>query len=501
MSGNFMFLTDDFPVLEKMGSLAEIYLYSDANACMYKMGSFAETVVNYIFELKGLTPPSGNDNTHANRIKILQKKDMLPQEIGDILYIIRIRRNEAVHEGLDSYDECITLIEMTHTLSVWFMLSYGNEEFEPVSFVMPVDIRKKDDYQKLLEENERLSAELEKAQEAAAARPFRPRGHARGQTRGPSRGPTQGPPQEPTQEPSLEPIHGTTQEPAQEPTHEPGQEPTRGPSRGPDAGHRRHGDRANRSPRLSERETRYIIETLKDEDGKRTQRERKRVKKTFRLFQLKAMGFVAILIGPLVLFFTSVVHDLRFPQSISETATIANRVGAILPFCLGALALFSFTYAIVHAFDITDKIFTFGMTAGFTIVAMQMCFSIEYIDITRVGLFGLSPKASDIWHLIGAVVGFGSMILWIMQCFRKSDKDRASQTKEKIWRNNIYFYIGLAMIASLSLLVFDKFKLFGEHFPAVFAAECAMLMLGGFACLLKGGFTLRDKYDMTVQDE
>ena len=161
MNSNFSFLEDRFPALEKMGGLAEVYLYSDPNTCIYKMGSLAETVVNYIFELDNLKPPSGNDNTHANRIKILQQKKMLPKDIDNILYVLRIKRNEAVHEGSGSLEDCQTLLQMAHTLSVWFMQIYGDETYKPDEFRLPDDMRGQIDYQKLLEEYEKLSSELE----------------------------------------------------------------------------------------------------------------------------------------------------------------------------------------------------------------------------------------------------------------------------------------------------------------------------------------------------
>jgi len=436
MSSNFLFLEERFPVLEKMGSLAEVYLYTDANACLYKMGSLAETIVNYIFELDGLTPPSGNDNTHANRIKVLQKKDMLSKDISDILYVIRIKRNEAVHEGYDSFEECRNLLEMSHTLSVWFMQIYGDVDYEPIPYVAPEDIRDQDDYQKLLEENEKLSAELEKAQAEAAQKPVRTRGHA--------------------------------------------------------SERRKHAERANRKTQLSERETHYIIEVINDLETSREKQGHMGAKKTFRRFQLETMGFVAIFIGPLVLFTTSITYGLTFPNSISETATIANRTGAILPFCLGALALFALSYAIVYAYDKMDKAFSIGMAAGFTVVAMQMCSSV-YVDVARVGLLGVLPNVSNILHSVGAVAGFGSMIFWIMLCFRKSDRRKDHRTKEKNIRNQIYFYSGIAMVMSLSLFILDTAGVFGENFPVVFVAECAMLMFGGIACLIKGGLFLKDK--------
>ena len=436
MSSNFLFLAEPFPVLEKMGSLAEVYLYTDVNACMYKMGSLAETIVNYIFDFENLKLPSGTENTHANRINFLKQNKMLSDDINNILYILRINRNEAVHAGYASFEDCVTLIEMAYTLSVWFMQIYGDNDYEPVPFEMPGDIREKADYPKLLDENIKLSAELEIAQAAAQKKPVR--------------------------------------------------------SNVQSSDHRQSADNANSIARLSEEATRYIIETLIDEEGNRIEQEKTVIRKSFRQFQLKTMGFVSIFIGPLVLFTTSVTYGLRFPQSISETATIANKSGAILPFCLGALALFALTYAIVYAYDKLDKIFTSCMAAGFTVVAMQMCSS-RYIKWPRVGLLGVSPQVSNTLHSIGALIGFGAMILWIMLCFRKSDKRKEFQTKEKQKRNGIYFYFGIAMVLSLGIFVLKWVGLLGTSFPVVFVTEFAMLLIGGIACVIKGGFVLRDK--------
>ena len=163
---NFIFLEQRFPALEKMGSLSESYLYSDPNACLYKMGILAETLVNYMFELDSLKPPK--DNTQANRITALLRDKLIPKEIGDILNKIRKKRNDAVHEGYEpTFEECRTLLELTYTLTIWFMQTYGDHAYEQVDFVMPEDRSDQADYYKLLDENEKLAAELEKAQAAA----------------------------------------------------------------------------------------------------------------------------------------------------------------------------------------------------------------------------------------------------------------------------------------------------------------------------------------------
>ena len=65
---NFSFLQPKFPALEKLGALAEGYLHGDPNACLRKLGSLAETLVEYMLELDRIAPPADND-TPSNRIR------------------------------------------------------------------------------------------------------------------------------------------------------------------------------------------------------------------------------------------------------------------------------------------------------------------------------------------------------------------------------------------------------------------------------------------------
>jgi hypothetical protein len=204
------------------------------------------------------------------------------------------------------------------------------------------------------------------------------------------------------------------------------------------------------------------------------------------------MGLIAILIAPVTWFFVYVVYGLPFPQSISETATIGGRTDSLLPLGLGALALFSVSYALVYAHDRLDKLLPLGMFFGFILVAVQPCAS-PYIISERVGIFGIPMFWSNAVHCAGAFAGFGSMLLWVLLCFTKSNVDKEKQTREKHIRDNWYFALSLLMMFSLVLFVFDKFGAFTEGFPTTFWAEAFMLTFGGLACLIKGGQFLGDR--------
>ncbi|MCM1228097.1 MAG: type I restriction-modification system endonuclease [Clostridium sp.] len=138
MKSNFEFLSKYWETLEKIGRTAESYLYNDPNACIYKLGMFAERLVQEIFANERLTEPD-YDNTHANRIKILKREGLIDRggRIDDILYSLRTKRNDAVHKYEGSVDTAKSLLRMAYRLAVWFMEVYGDYDFQAPDFVMP----------------------------------------------------------------------------------------------------------------------------------------------------------------------------------------------------------------------------------------------------------------------------------------------------------------------------------------------------------------------------
>ena len=86
MQSNFDFLSKYWSTLAKIGSTAESYLYNDPNACIYKIGMFAERLVKEIFAFEQLQEPDF-DNSHSNRINILKNEGLIERgsKIDNIL--------------------------------------------------------------------------------------------------------------------------------------------------------------------------------------------------------------------------------------------------------------------------------------------------------------------------------------------------------------------------------------------------------------------------------
>ena len=137
--GNFDFLQKEWPDLAKLANSAEIYLYSDPNSCLIKLGILAEQIVNHIVTANFIDT-TDNPTTHSDKISLIKKKGLAPVGIIDILYKLKKVRNEAVHANLESVDEAISMLKYAHTLSFWFNLHYGKYhyiKFEP--YVLPDD--------------------------------------------------------------------------------------------------------------------------------------------------------------------------------------------------------------------------------------------------------------------------------------------------------------------------------------------------------------------------
>lgn len=170
MKSNFDFLNRYWPVLAQIGSTAENYLYSDPNACIYKLGMFSERLIVEIFSFEHLQEPT-IDNTHANRIRLLKHEGLIPPKIDDILYALRKTRNAAVHSGTDSVDDAKTLISMAYNLAVWFMQVYGDWSYIVPDFIMP-ERQVFPDYKSIIKEQEdkiaQLSKQVEKVTTAAS---------------------------------------------------------------------------------------------------------------------------------------------------------------------------------------------------------------------------------------------------------------------------------------------------------------------------------------------
>lgn len=165
MNSNFSFLNNEFPVLAEFGRKAELYLYSDSNSCLMKLGMIGETIVNLMFTYDRIALPT--ENTAVNRIAALSREGLLTQDLVDILHALRKTRNKAVHDNYSSVSDGKSLLEMAHSLCEWFMQTYGDWNYQNQPFVMPEESLTTPASNK--ETEEVVEEQLTKQAEAAAA--------------------------------------------------------------------------------------------------------------------------------------------------------------------------------------------------------------------------------------------------------------------------------------------------------------------------------------------
>lgn len=170
---NFGFLERRWKDLARLGELAEKYVYSDPNTSIIKQGMFSEVMVKYMLAYDGIEEPS-YDNTHANRLRLLKKNDLLPREIDNTFYILRKARNDAAHNASEEVETALNNLRVLYGLSVWYMQTYGDYDFEPQEYIAPVDdsvsladLEKEN--AELEERNKQLLLEIEQIQKRGKA--------------------------------------------------------------------------------------------------------------------------------------------------------------------------------------------------------------------------------------------------------------------------------------------------------------------------------------------
>jgi type I restriction enzyme R subunit len=134
---NFKFLKEKWPILENLGRLAERNIYIDSNTTFMECGMFGEILVQFMLSMEQVDETQiSNENNHKNRIKLLKKEDLIPEDIDNILHMLRIKRNYAAHEWYEDVEKAKVQLELTYKLAVWFMQTYGDWNFEPQPFKM-----------------------------------------------------------------------------------------------------------------------------------------------------------------------------------------------------------------------------------------------------------------------------------------------------------------------------------------------------------------------------
>jgi len=152
MVSNFEFLGKYWPDMAQMGKLAELYLYADTNACIYKIGVLAERVAREICAIEKIDLPE--QARHNDRLRGLKRAGLLPKRIDGMFYTIRKAKNEAVRGDLDSRERAEALLQLAFHLCCWLMEVYGDWDFRAPAYAVPEDATRDENFAALLQAQE-----------------------------------------------------------------------------------------------------------------------------------------------------------------------------------------------------------------------------------------------------------------------------------------------------------------------------------------------------------
>ena len=143
MASSFDCFENEFPVLAKLGKLAENYCYTDPNSALYKMRKIGETITSLVYEYDSLPVPSGNVNDipQVTRINTLYDSRIINGLLAKSFTRLRKIGNEAVHEDLDSTTLVEELLPISYSLCFWFAETYGTKENQAAKeYSLPKDL-------------------------------------------------------------------------------------------------------------------------------------------------------------------------------------------------------------------------------------------------------------------------------------------------------------------------------------------------------------------------
>lgn len=163
-TSNFEFLKNEYPELAKLALLAESYCCSDPASSIGKLRTFCEFIVKDIYAQNARICPG---MSFSEIIKASRKQDFIPDKILNLIDIIRIKGNFAIHEQVGTKEEALQALKDAYFISYWYYMLKTDIKLEFVPFKEPVLHDKKiiDEQNVLIENLQKQLDNLQKVQQ------------------------------------------------------------------------------------------------------------------------------------------------------------------------------------------------------------------------------------------------------------------------------------------------------------------------------------------------
>ena len=133
--GNFELLEQYDDQLVRLGALSERYFKEDPNTCLIKLRQFAELLAQQVAARMGLfTSPQ---EPFADLLQRLKVDRVMPREVGDLFYQLRVSGNQAAHALRDDHAGALTALKLARQLAIWFHRTFSDAGFKPGPFIPP----------------------------------------------------------------------------------------------------------------------------------------------------------------------------------------------------------------------------------------------------------------------------------------------------------------------------------------------------------------------------
>ena len=133
--GNFEFLKQYDTKLVRFGALAERYFKEDPNTSLIKLRQFAELLAQQLAARLGLFTSS--EEPFADLLLRLKADRVMPREVGDLFYQLRVSGNQAAHAHRDDHAGALTALKLARQLAIWFHKTFSDAGFKPGPFIPP----------------------------------------------------------------------------------------------------------------------------------------------------------------------------------------------------------------------------------------------------------------------------------------------------------------------------------------------------------------------------
>ena len=162
MYSNFNFLQNDWQGLAKIGEMAEYILYKDPNTAIMKLRQFGEELINTMIKIENFS--CDKTTLAVDKILILKRAGLIPDDIDNILHSLRKKGNKAAHGAYGDEKTAETLLSLAVKLGALFQEKYATDisfQSETIEYKKPENIDYEKEYLKLVERTDEIQKELE----------------------------------------------------------------------------------------------------------------------------------------------------------------------------------------------------------------------------------------------------------------------------------------------------------------------------------------------------